>query len=156
MAKKQKKTDNTICTNRKATHRYEVLERIETGIVLKGCEVKSMREKSASISEAYARLDEDEVWLIGCHITQYSHDQSTTHDANRKKKLLLHAREIRKLRPQIEQHGLTLVPLKMYFNDRGIAKVTLALVRGRSVGDKRQSLKSREHKREMDRAMRRR
>ncbi len=136
--------------------RYEVLERIETGIVLKGCEVKSMREKSASIEEAYARLDENEVWLIGCHITQYSHDQSTTHEPIRKKKLLLHTSEVRKLRPQIEQQSLTLIPLKMYFNDRGIAKVTLALVKGKSIGDKRQSLKSREAKRDMDREMRRR
>lgn len=115
-----------------------------------------MREKSASIEEAYARLDENEVWLIGCHITQYSHDQSTTHEPIRKKKLLLHTREVRKLRPKIEQHGLTLIPLKMYFNDRGIAKVTLALVKGKSMGDKRQTLKSREAKRDMDREMRRR
>lgn len=130
--------------------------RIESGIALKGCEVKSLRERGVSIDEAYARLEQDDIWLIGCHIPKYSHDQSTTHDPMRRRKLLLHAREIRKLKPQIEQKGLTLVPLKIYFNQRGVAKVLLALAKGKSAGDKRQSLKAREDKREMDRALRRR
>jgi len=156
MAKKSKRTDNSICSNRKVSRQYEILERIECGIVLKGSEVKSLRERSASIDEAYARLDQNQVWLIGCHIAQYSHDQATTHDSLRKKKLLLRNREINKIKLKIEQKGLTLVPLKMYFNDRGIAKVLIALAKGKTTSDKRQSLKAREDKRDMDRATRRR
>jgi len=109
-----------------------------------------------SLDEAYARIDNDVLWLVGCHIAPYSHAHTGQHEPLRKRKLLLHRQEMRKLRPKVEQKGLTLVPLDLHFNERGIAKVTLALARGKSTSDKRQDLKAREARREIDRAMRRR
>src|SRR3972149_5267785 len=148
-------TDNTVCRNRKAAFRFEILEQFDCGIVLRGTEVKSLRDKNASIEEAYARIEDDELWLIGSHIAAYSFAHAQNHDPLRRRKLLIHAREIRKLRPQVEQKGLTLVPLRIYFNERGIAKVTVALCRGETLGAKRRPLQTREHKREMDRALHR-
>ena len=149
-------TDNTVCRNRKAGFRFELLEQFECGIALRGTEVKSLRDRNASIEEAYARIDGDELWLIGSHIAAYSFAHAQNHDPLRRRKLLLHGREIRKLRPQVEQKGLTLVPLRVYFNERGIAKVAVALARGKTLVDKRRTLQTREHKREMDRATHRR
>jgi len=148
--------DNAVCRNRKAAHRFEVLERIECGMVLRGTEVKGLRERGASLDEAYARLDRGELWLIGCHISPYSHAHDTNHEPLRRRKLLVRAPEIRKLKPKIEQRGLTLVPLRIYFNERGIAKLTLALAKGKTHGDKRQDLKKRQDRRDMERATRRR
>lgn len=144
-----------ICRNRRATHRFEILEKIECGVVLRGSEVKSLRDRSASIEEAYARIEDHELWLIGCHIGAYRFTRTVGHDSLRRRKLLVHGREIRKLRQRVEQKGITLVPLSLYFNERGIAKLSLGLARGKSIGDKRQSLKTRDHKREIERAMRR-
>ena len=124
MAKKRT-SDNAICRNRKATHRFQILEHLECGIVLRGSEVKSLRDHSASIEEAYARIEGDELWLIGSHIATYVFANVQNHEPLRRRKLLVHAREIRKLKIKVEQKGLTLVPLKLYFNDRGIAKVSL-------------------------------
>ena len=152
---KPPQTDETICRNRKAAFRFEILEQFECGIMLRGTEVKSLRDKNASIEEAYARIEDDELWLIGVHIAAYTFAHSQNHEPLRRRKLLIHTREIRKLRPQIEQKGLTLVPLRIYFNERGIAKVAVALARGKTLGVKRRTLQTREHKREMDRAMRR-
>ena len=149
-------TDNTVCRNRKAAFRFEILEQFDCGIVLRGTEVKSLRDKNASIEEAYARIEEDELWLIGSHIAAYSFAHAQNHDPLRRRKLLIHAREIRKLQPRVEQKGLTLVPLRIYFNERGLAKVAVALARGKTLGDKRRTLQTREHKREMDRALHRR
>lgn len=148
--------DHSICRNRRATHRFEILERIECGIVLQGTEVKSLREGAVSLEEAYARIERDEVWLIGCHIAPYTHGHTRIHESLRRRKLLLRARQIRKLKPMLDRRGLTLVPLRLYFNDRGIAKIVLALAQGKKVADKRQALKQREHQREMERATRRR
>jgi len=147
--------DQTICTNRKAGFRFEILEKIECGVVLLGSEVKSLRDKNASIEEAYVRLDDGELWLIGAHINPYAFANTQNHDPVRKRKLLAHKSELRKLKPKIEQKGLTIVPLRIFFNARGLAKVTVALARGKTIGDKRQSIKAREHKREMSRALRR-
>jgi SsrA-binding protein len=147
--------DQTVCTNRKAGFRFETLEKIECGISLLGSEVKSLRDKNASIEEAYVRFSDTELWLIGSHIAPYAFANTQNHDPIRKRKLLVHKAELRKLKPKVEQKGLTLVPLRIFFNTRGIAKVTIALARGKTMGDKRQSLKAREHKREMDRAVRR-
>jgi SsrA-binding protein len=154
MAKKTA-PDRTVCRNRKATHRFHILEKIECGIALVGTEVKSLRERDASIEEAYARIENDELWLVGCHIAAYKFGHTRNHEPQRRRKLLLHAREIHKLKPKTEQKGLTLVPLAIYFNERGIAKVSLGLAVGKKVADKRQDLKARDHKREIDRAMRR-
>lgn len=153
---RKKAQDHSICRNRRATHRFEILERIECGIALQGAEVKSLREGAVSLEEAYARIERDEVWLIGCHIAPYTHGRTRLHESLRRRKLLLHARQIRKLKPMLDQRGLTLVPLRLYFNDRGIAKIVLALAQGKKVADKRQALKQREHQREMERATRRR
>ena len=146
-------TDDTVCRNRKAAFRFEILEQLDCGIMLRGTEVKSLRDKNSSIEEAYARVEDDELWLIGSHIAAYTFAHSQNHEPLRRRKLLIHTREIRKLRPQVEQKGLTLVPLRIYFNERGIAKVTVALCRGKNLGDKRRTLQTREHKREMDRAL---
>ncbi len=153
--KKSPNDENVICRNRKARFRFQLLEKVECGIALFGTEVKSLREHAASIEEAYARIERGELWLIGAHIAPYGFASTQNHDPYRKRKLLVHARELRRLKPKVEQKGLTLVPLRIYFNDRGIAKVGIGLARGKSVSDKRQTLKAREHKREMDRAVRR-
>ncbi|HNQ22424.1 MAG TPA: SsrA-binding protein SmpB [Phycisphaerae bacterium] len=154
--KKAPAPDTTVCRNRRASHRFHVLEQLDCGIVLLGTEVKSLRERQASLEEAYARILDEELWLIGFHIAPYRHGQTGAHDPLRRRKLLLHARELRKLRPKVEQRGLTLVPLRVYFSPRGLAKVTLGLARGKSGADKRQDLKAREDRREMERAQRRR
>ncbi len=151
MAKKTH-SDPAISTNRKARFRYEILEKLECGVVLQGSEVKSLREGHASIEEAFCRIERGELWLIGAHIGPYSHARTQTHEPTQKRKLLVHKSELRRLLPKVEQKGLTLVALRLYFNDRGIAKITIGLGRGKTLGDKRQTLKERDHKREMDRA----
>ncbi len=151
---KKKSSDNAICRNRKARHRFQILQEYECGIVLRGTEVKSLRERNCSLDESYARLERGELWLVGFHINPYEQAGTANHEPMRRRKLLLHAREINKIRPKIEQRGLTLVPLRVYFNTRGLAKITIALAQGKTHGDKRQDQKTREHRREMDRAMR--
>ena len=153
MAKKQQK-DDAVCRNRKATYRFEIFERVECGLALRGCEVKSLRERDVSLNEAYAAILNDELWLIGCHIGAYRFGQASTQEPLRKRKLLVHRRDIRKLKSRFEQKGLTLVPLRIYFNDRGIAKLTLGVARGKKFADKRDDMKARDHKREIDRAVR--
>ncbi len=153
---KKRTTDNTIIRNKKAGFHYEILEKLECGVVLLGSEVKSLRNHEVSIEEAYARIEQGELWLMGCNIKPYEQAGRLNHEATRKRKLLLHNREMQKWHSKVQLRGLTLVPLDMHFNGRGVAKVTIALVRGKTHGDKRQSLKKREHQREMDRAMRQR
>ncbi len=145
-----------IIQNRKAKFRYEILDRIECGLVLQGTEVKSLRAGGGSLEEAFACVEGGAVWLRGFHIPPYTHGNVQNHDPLRRRKLLLHKREIGKLAPKVAVRGLTLVPLEVYFNDRGIAKVTLGLARGKAMGDKRQDMKKRDAQREMDRAMKRR
>ncbi len=151
---KRKSSDNSICRNRKATFRFEILEKVECGLILRGTEVKSLREKDCTLEEAYARLEDGELWLIGLHISPYSHGHCANHDPLRRRKLLLHRREIAKIRPKVEQRGLTLVPLRIYFNERGFAKVTIGLARGKRIADKRQDMKTRDHQRDMEREIR--
>lgn len=142
-------TDVLVGENRKARFHFEVLERYEAGLVLRGTEVKVLRSGQISLEEAYARFDGDELWLIGATIPEYSHGNQQNHEPARKRKCLLHRSELRKLRAKTQQQGLTLVPLRVYFGSRGFAKVTIGLARGRKVHDKRQHLKDKEHKREM-------
>jgi len=123
-------------------------------LVLCGTEVKSLRAHACKIDEAYARIRDGELWLLGCHISPYSHGHGSNHDPVRPRKLLLHQREVAKIKAKIELDGLTLVPLKMYFNERGLAKISVALARGKKLADKRQDHQTRDHKREMDRALR--
>jgi SsrA-binding protein len=154
--KKDKKAggDGTvnICRNRRALHDYEILEAIECGIVLVGTEVKSLRDGHANLEDAYGRIDDDEVWLIGAEIPEYLYGNRLNHKPKRNRKLLLHRREIAKFALKADEKGLTLVPLRMYFKD-GKAKVELAVARGKQMHDKRQSLKKADAKRDIDRAM---
>ena len=140
-----------IVSNRKARHEYEVLQTVEAGLVLQGTEVKSLRDGRANVQDAFARFDRGELWLYNLHISPYDPGNRFNHDPLRPRKLLLHRREMLKLVGQVEQKGLTLVPLDLHFR-RGIAKVTLAVVRGKKLHDKRQDLKERDAKREVERA----
>lgn len=144
-----------ITSNRRARHDYAILDSFEAGLVLTGTEVKSLRDGKASLQEAYARLDGDEMFLVGMHIPEYSHGNRQNHDPTRKRKLLLHRREIEKLRGSLEQKGLTLVPLRLYWK-AGRAKVEIGLARGKKDYDRRQDVAAREAKREIERAMSRR
>ena len=147
--------DTKEILNRKARYDFEVLETLETGIALKGTEVKSIRQGKASLLGAFARVDKNEVWLIGAHVDEYAQGNRFNHDPKRFRKLLLHRSEIRQLFQQCSIKGCTLVPLKIYFNDRGIAKVQLAICRGKSHGDRREDLKKRDTERQIRQAMRR-
>jgi SsrA-binding protein len=149
------KNERVIAQNRKARHDYHVLETLECGIVLTGSEVKSLRNGLLSLEEAYGRVERGEVWLVGCDIQEYSHAHQLNHAPKRRRKLLMHRREIRKFASQAFENNLTLVPLKMYFK-RGRAKVLLGICRGKKQYDKRESLKKKVMQRDMDRAMRRR
>jgi SsrA-binding protein len=142
----------SVARNPKATHDYHVLETWETGIVLTGTEVKSLRSGKASIKEAYARLKNGEVFLEGMNITPYAQGNRYNHDPVRTRKLLLHRREIEKLIGAVEQRGLTLVPLELYFKN-GRAKVALALGKGKRQHDKRETIKRRVEEREAARAV---
>lgn len=147
-------SEPAVCRNRKATHNFEILEKIECGMVLSGTEVKSLREGQVSIQEAYGQIINNELWLVGCHIGTYRFGHNLPHTPLRRRKLLAHKREIRKLETRMTQKGLTLVPLRIYFNDRGVAKLALGIGKGKRRSDKREDLKQRDHQLEMDRAMR--
>ncbi len=163
MAKKDKKTakdaadknERVIADNRKARHNYHVLDTLECGIMLVGSEVKSLRTGTLSLDEAYGRVEGDEVWLVGANIAEYSFSHALNHVPKRRRKLLLHRREIKKFAGQAYEKGLTLVPLKMYFK-AGRAKVLMGICKGKQKHDKRESLKTRDAQRDIDRAMRKR
>lgn len=144
-----------IAENRKARHEYEILETLECGVVLQGSEVKSLRNGKLSLNEAYARVKEDEVWLIGADIAEYPQATLWNHAPKRPRKLLMHREEVKKFAARAFEKGLTLVPLEMFFNDRGIAKLKLGLCRGKKIHDKRETLKKADAKREIGKAMRR-
>ncbi|GAA1437879.1 SsrA-binding protein SmpB [Microlunatus lacustris] len=141
-----------VAQNRKARHDYTILDTYEAGIVLGGTEVKSLREGRASLADAFATVDEGEVWLRNAHIPEYSHGTWTNHTARRTRKLLLNRREISRLERDLASTGTTLVPLSIYFSD-GYAKVEIALATGKREYDKRQTLAEREGKREAERAL---
>jgi SsrA-binding protein len=144
-----------ICRNKRATHEYEIVDSLECGIVLTGTEVKSLREGAANLEDAYAKIDNGEVWLIGSDIPEYTMGNRMNHKPKRPRKLLLHRREIGKFAGKASQRGFTLVPLRMYFKN-GKAKVELAVGRGKQKHDKRQDLKKAEAARDIRRAMTRR
>ncbi len=145
-----------IVKNRKARYEYTIIEKIEAGISLRGTEVKSLREGLANITDTYATYERGEVILKGLHISPYSHTSQTNLDPRRDRKLLLHKQEIRKLIGKIKEKGLTLVPLMIYFNDRGIAKVELALAKGKHSYDKRRDIAKRDSDRDMRRSLKER
>src|SRR5215467_15653845 len=140
--------EKVIATNRKAFHNFTILETYEAGLVLRGTEVKSLRESQVNFKDCYASIDNGEAWLIGCHISPYHHGSDANHDPERKRKLLLHRREIARLIGKVAERGLTLIPLRLYFKN-GRAKCELGLARGRKLHDKRASIREREAKREM-------
>jgi SsrA-binding protein len=148
------KNERTISENRKARHNYAVLDTLECGIVLVGSEVKSLRAGSLSLDEAYGRIEGDEVWLVGADIPEYKYANTLNHTPKRRRKLLLHRREIKKFAAHAFEKGCTLVPLKMYFK-RGRAKLLLGICKGKKLYDKRESMKKKDMQRDIDRAMRR-
>ena len=143
-----------VAENRRARFDYFVEERLEAGIELQGTEVKALRGGEGSIAESYATVEGEEIWLINSHIPEYSHGNRMNHEPRRRRKLLLKGREIAKLHGAITRQGLTLVPLSIYFNSNGKAKVELAVARGKKAHDKRDSIKERDWKREQGRIMR--
>jgi SsrA-binding protein len=145
--------ERVIATNRRARHDYDILETIEAGIVLRGTEVKSLRDSQVTFKDAYATIRHDELWLLGCHINPYSHGSDANHDPERDRKLLLHRRELTRLTGKIAERGLTLIPLRLYFKE-GRVKLELGLGRGRKLHDKRSAIRERDVKREMDKAAR--
>lgn len=140
---------NIVCQNRKARFEYDVIDKLEVGIVLFGTEVKSLRNNNASLDGSYAIFDEGQITLIGCHIEPYSHGNVHNHNPKRNRKLLLHKREIKKFAEKAKIKGYTLVPLSLYFN-KGKAKIELALCKGRQLHDKREAIKKRDALREME------
>ncbi len=149
----KERAEKVVATNRKAFHDYHIEERLEAGIVLKGTEVKSLREGQVNLRDSYASVDRGELVLHHCHISPYSHGNIMNHDPVRPRKLLLHRKEINKLLGKSQQKGLTLVPLRIYFSPRGLAKVELALAKGKKQYDRREAIKAREVGREVERAI---
>ncbi len=153
MAKTGAKTKERVAiSNRRARHEFEILDSWECGIVLEGSEVKSIRDGRANLADAYARIDDGEVWLIGAEIPEYEYGNRLNHKPKRSRKLLLHRKEIDRFAGKAADKGLTLVPLRMYFRE-GKAKVELAVAKGKQAHDKRESLKKADAKRDIDRAM---
>jgi SsrA-binding protein len=146
--------ERNVTVNRKARHDYEILETYEAGLVLTGPEVKSVRQGKVSLAEAYARVNKGELWLYNMHIAPYDPVLQRNYDPRQSRKLLMHKREIDRLMGLTQQRGLTLIPLRIYFNERGYAKVELGLARGKRKVDRRREIIEREMKREVDRALR--
>ena len=154
MAKAKKKVaPGDVASNRYASHRYNLIERMEVGIVLEGTEVKSLRTTGAQLKDGYAAISGGELWLHNVHIPPYAPAARENHDPERPRKLLAHRREIDRLEGRIRERGLTLVPTRMYFSGPR-AKVEIALARGKDLYDKRESIRERETKRDMQRALR--
>lgn len=151
-----RKNDNKqgpVAVNKKAYHNYEFIDKFEAGMSLLGSEVKSLRDGQADLSGSYARVDGRQCWLVGATIARYEQAGVHNHEPTRKRKLLLHKTEIRRMKTALEQRGFTLVPLRIYFNARGLAKIELGLARGKRQYDKRKTITDRQQKRDIDRDM---
>ena len=161
MSKKKSKTNpsagkfSPTITNKKARYNYHLLEKLEAGLALLGTEVKSLRQGKASLEEAYCRIRGGELYLIGCTISTYEHGNLANHEPLRPRKLLVHKRELAKIETKLAQKGLTLIPVRIYFN-RGLAKVEIALAQGKTHKDKRDKLRDRQADREIRQALGRR
>ena len=153
--KKRKAAPGDVATNRQASYRFDLLDKLETGIVLTGTEVKSLRNGSAQLKDGYAQVRDGELWLHNVHIPPYGPASRENHDPDRPRKLLAHKREIDRLVGKIQERGLTLVPTRIYFAGPR-AKVEVALARGKDRFDKRESIKAREQRRDVERALRER
>ncbi|MDB5716678.1 MAG: smpB [Sphingomonas bacterium] len=146
----------SVAENRRARYEYFLEEFFEAGIALTGTEVKSLRFGEGSIAESYAEVKDGEVWLVNANIPEFSHGNRNNHESKRPRKLLLHARQIEKFNGKVTRQGMTLIPLSVYFNDKGMAKVELALAKGKKLHDKRESDKAKDWQREAGRIMRER
>ena len=144
--------EKTIAENRRARYDYQLLERVEAGLVLTGTEVKSLRDGRASLAQSFAEVRDGEAWLVGANIATYDQGNIANHDPDRPRKLLLHRREIDRLLGQTRERGLTVVPTRLYFKD-GRVKVELALARGKEIRDKRRDIAKRDADRQIDRAL---
>ena len=145
-----------VAENRRARYEYFIDDVVEAGIALAGTEVKALRQGEGSIAEAYAELKDGQMWLVNANIPEFSHGNRFNHEPKRPRKLLLHARQISKMNGAVTRQGMTLIPLMIYFNDRGRAKVELALAKGKKLHDKRETEKTRDWKRDAARIMRER
>src|SRR5947208_16552598 len=145
--------DRTIPTNRRARHEYEILKTVEAGLVLRGTEVKSLRDGGVNFKDSYATIRNGEGWLVGCHINPYSHGTDANHEPDRDRKLLLHRKEIGRLTGKVAERGLTLIPLRLYFK-HGRAKLDIGLGRRKNAHDQRARARRRDQRREMDQAAR--
>ena len=154
MAEKPQRSIKVVADNRKARFHYQIGDVYEAGLALTGTEVKSLRQGKATITESYAAEQAGELWLYNAHIPEYLQANRFNHSPRRPRKLLLHAREIHKLRGAVEREGMTLVPLKLYFNPKGRAKIEIAIARGKKLHDKRETEKQRSWQRERARLMR--
>jgi SsrA-binding protein len=154
-AKVEAEVRRTVARHPRAKFQYEIVETVEAGLVLLGTEVKALRDGKAQLQEAYARFRGKELFLLKCHIPEYRHGSAANHEPTRPRKLLLHKTELAKLHARVSQKGLTLVPLSLYFNDDGRAKLELALARGRKLYDKREAIRAREARVDVRRAARR-
>lgn len=145
-----------IAQNRRARHELHVLDTLEAGVVLQGSEVKSLRQGQCEIVDGFVLIEKGEAWLLKVYIAEYSHGGYSNHQPTRRRKLLLHRREADKLRIKMEEKGQTVVPLKLYFNEKGRVKIELGIGKGKKTHDKRHAKKEKEMKRDVDRALRRR
>jgi SsrA-binding protein len=145
-----------ICANKKAYHDYHIEEKFEAGIALTGTEVKALREGKANLKDSYARVKDCELFLVNAHISPYSCGNIYNHDPKRTRKLLMHAREIDRLIGKVKERGYTLVPLSLYFNKRNMAKMEIALAKGKTLYDKRESIRKKDEKRLTERETRQR
>jgi SsrA-binding protein len=154
MAKKDKSGRKIVAENRKARFNYAIGETFEAGLQLVGTEVKSLRQRKANIAESYISPERGAIWLINSNIPEYAQANRFNHEPKRARKLLLHKKEVNKLSGAVQREGMTIVPLKLYFNERGLAKLELALAQGKKLHDKRESEKARDWQREKGRLMR--
>lgn len=152
-SKKKKSSGKFIAENRRARFDFAIDETFEAGIMLHGTEVKSLRNGEANIAESYASYENGEMWLINAHVPEYLEANKFNHEPRRRRKLLLHQKEIVKLANGVDRQGMTIVPLKLYFNDRGRAKLEIALAKGKNVADKRETAKNRDWNREKSRIL---
>lgn len=153
MAKGKDNKQKDIAKNRRAFHDYEILETFEAGIELTGCEVRSLRDNNAQLTDTFALIRGSEAWLNNLHIPPFANGNIANPDPDRKRKLLLHKKQIRYLQEKTQEKGLAIVPTKMYFNDRNLVKVEIALARGKKLYDKRNSMKERDAQRDIERAL---
>jgi SsrA-binding protein len=151
--KEERRADRVVTSNRRAFHEYFIVDTVEAGIVLSGTEIKSVRAGKISISEAYVRIDNGELWLVGATISPYSHGSYTNHDPDRRRKLLAHKEEIASLKREIEQKGMTIVPLRVHLK-KGKAKIDIGVARGKKLYDKRAAAAERDAGRDIQRAIR--